>query len=121
MTNLVISLALYFIFIFLLCVYDGLIMHSTSSHSFFSAISLLTIRPLLYSSKLLYYCLVQYICPHAVDNCMCVCLSLSLYSKSSLTLSIHLFFCVPLLLPPLMQCCILVVFFFPSFPRVQTV
>src|SRR6218665_3553803 len=37
--------------------------------------------------------------PYAVDNCMC------LSSKSSLTLSIHLFLCLPLLLSPLTRPC----------------
>ena len=62
-----------------------------SSSSFFSSIRLLTMRPLLYFSKLLYSWFFHY----AVDNCM------PLSSKSSLTLSIHLFLCIPLLLSPL--------------------
>src|SRR6218665_1354054 len=45
------------------------------SSSFFSSISLLTMRPLLYISKLLYFLGF----PYAVDNCM------PLSSKSSLT------------------------------------
>src|SRR6218665_449195 len=64
---------------------------STPSSSFFSFVSLLTKRSLLYFSNLLYF----FVFPYAVDNCV------SLSSKSSLALSFHFFLGLPLLLSPL--------------------
>src|SRR6218665_4121535 len=57
------------------------------------------------------------VCPYAVDNCT------PLSFKSSLTLSIYLFLCFPLLLSPLTCPCSAafgIIFFLPSFPHVQT-